>query len=422
VRDHAELAVSDAEPVGQSASIVPPPSPIVDRPSIAVLPFDNLSEDRTLELLANGLVEDVITLLARVAGFFIIARASSFLYRPMSSEVQRIGTELGVRYLVTGSIRGSEHRVRVTAQLIEAESATQLWSARYDVERGDTLDLQDQIAREIIAELEPALTRAELVVLRRRRTDSLEAWSHYRRAAGAIALGGWNEETVAEAIGQLRQAILVDAEFALARSLLSLVSAFGANLSLIEDAAAAHEEAFAEAERAIAIDPSDSEVLGHSGCALSDLGDVKRGCELLRRAVEIDPSNPQARVALGAAQINLEDFELRIDNMRLGMRLSPRDFRLAFWGMILAHALVRAGRLEEALAEAAIASRRDARLYGSRVITAWAMSELNRLDGAQYALDEARHIRPRLNIAEIRRFFGPRAAETLGKVWHGTRS
>jgi TolB-like protein len=166
------------------------PGVVIDRPSIAVLPFDNLSEERSLELSADGLVEDVIALLARVPGFFVVARASSFIYRSKSPGARQVGTELGARYVVTGSIRGSNERVRVAVQLIEAENATLLWAARYDVERGDTLELQDTIAREIVAELEPALTKAELSIIRRRRTDSGDVWSRYRQAAGAIALGG----------------------------------------------------------------------------------------------------------------------------------------------------------------------------------------------------------------------------------------
>jgi TolB-like protein/DNA-binding winged helix-turn-helix (wHTH) protein len=393
------------------------PAPIVDRPSIAVLPFENMSDDRALELLADGLVEDVIALLARVPGFFVIARASSFVYRPMSLEARQVGMELGVRYVVTGSVRGSEGRVRVTTQLIEAETGTQLWGARYDVERGDTLDLQDRIAREIIAELEPALTKAELLVIRRRRTESVDAWSHFRQASGVIAQGGWNEETLGEATGHLRRAILADPEFALARAMLALYSAFGAIMFMLGNAAEAKRDAFAEAERAVAVDPNGSDVLGYAGCAFSSLGEVKRGCELLDRAVELDPSNAQARVALGAAQIRLKDFDRGAENMRLGMRLSPRDFRLAFWGMVLAKGLVRAGRLEEALAEAAIASRRDARLYTSRVVTAWAMARLGRIEEARHALSEARRIRPRLSLEEIRRFFTPDAAEALSALW-----
>src|SRR5262249_34429295 len=151
-------------------------------------------------------------------------------------------------------------------------------------------------------ELEPALTRAELSIIRRRRSDNVDAWSHYRQAIGAVALGGWNEASLSEAVEQLRKAILLDAAFALARGLLALSSALGASLSWLPDGEAAREKAFAEAERAVAIDPNGSDVLGYSGCALADLGNVKRGNELLQQAVELDPSNAQARVALGAAQ------------------------------------------------------------------------------------------------------------------------
>ena len=395
----------------------PLPSPIVDRPSIAVLPFENLSEDRALEIVADGLVEDVIALLARVPGFFVIARASSLIYRRRSCEIRQVGLELGVRYVVTGSVRGSGPRMRVVVQLIEAESGTQLWASRYDVESGDTLDLQDRIAREIALELEPALTKAEMAVVRRRRTDNIDAWSHYRQAVGAIALCGWNEESIAEGVDHLRKAIVVDPSFALARALLALFQAFGANLSLVEDAAAAKHDALAEAERAVDIDPHGSDVLGYAGCALADVGELKRGHELLDRAVELDPSNAQARIALGATQVRLRRFDPGIDNLRLGMRLSPRDFRLTFWGMILADALVRADRLDEALAEALSAARRDSRLYGARIVVAWVMAKRGRVEEARQALAEARRIRPRLSLDEIKRFFGSRAMADLMVAW-----
>jgi TolB-like protein len=113
----------------------PSPPPIADRPSIAVLPFDNLSDDRALELTATGLVEDIIALLARVPGFFVIARASSFVYAKRTAEVRQIAAELGVRYVVTGSARGAADRVRIAVQLVDAESGSQLWAGRYDVER-----------------------------------------------------------------------------------------------------------------------------------------------------------------------------------------------------------------------------------------------------------------------------------------------
>jgi TolB-like protein/Flp pilus assembly protein TadD len=412
VREEGQSADNRAD--GSDAE---PPQLIADRPSIAVLPFDNLSEDRALELITNGLAEDIIALLARVPGFFVIARTSSFLYAQRSTEVRNVGSELGVRYVVTGSSRSSGGRVRITVQLIEAESGNQLWAGRYDVERGNTLELQDEIARQIIVELEPALTKADLSIIRRRRTDNVDAWSHYRQAAGAIAVHGWNEESVAEALRQISQAVAIDPNFALARALLALLNAFGANLSLVEDRAAAERSAREEGERAVAIDPNASDVLGFAGCALADIGESERGYELLQRAVELDPSNAQAHVALGAALIRLGRFDDGIKSMHFGMRSSPKDFRLTFWSMILADALVRADRLDEALAMASTASRRDGRLYGARVVSALVLQRLNRAEEARSALAEARRIRPALSLEEIQRFFGRRAAADLGTVW-----
>ena len=400
----------------QSADSLPPL--IADRPSIAVLPFENLSDDRPLELIANGLAEDIIALLARVPGFFVIARASSFVYARRTTEIRQIGAELGVRYVVTGSARNSAERVRVTVQLIEAESGNQLWAGRYEVERGDTLDLQDEIARRIMVELEPALTKADLSVIHRRRIDSVDAWSHFRQASGVIAVHGWSEGSVAEALDGLRQAIAIDSNFALARALLALLSAFGANLSLVSDTAIAMDQARAEAELAVAMDPNASDVLGFAGCAFADIGEHERGVDLLRRALELDPSNAQAHVALGAALVRFGRFDEGIQNLQFGMRSSPKDFRLTFWSMILAYALGRAGRLEDALAEASAAARRDGRLYMARVVAAWILAKLDRKDEARLALIEARRIRPALSLGEVQRFFGKKTAADLKPVWN----
>jgi TolB-like protein len=393
------------------------PPLISDRPSIAVLRFENMSEDRALELIANGLTEDIIALLARVPGFFVISRASSFAYAQGSADTRRVGAELGVRYVVTGSARSSADRVRITVQLVEAETGSQLWAGRYDVDRGDTLDLQDEIARRIMVELEPALTKADLSVIRRRRLESVDAWTHFRRAAGAIATQGWNEEAVAEALNRSRQAIAIDPDFALARAFIALLNAFASNLSLVHDFDAARKEAHDEAERAVGLDPNASDVLGFAGCAFADIGEHERGVELLRRAVELDPSNAQAHVALGASLVLFGRFDEGIRSMQFGMRSSPRDFRLTFWSMILAYALGRAGRFDEALAEASAAARRDGRLYTARVVTAWVLAKLGRKTEAQGALAEARRIRPPLSLDEIRRFFGKQTARDLEPLW-----
>ena len=413
--DNLTAPVELGVPASAGTDTLPPM--IADRPSIAVLPFENLSEDRALELIVNGLAEDIIALLARVPGFFVIARASSFHYAQRPAEMRRVGAELGVRYVVTGSVRSSAERVRITVQLVDSESGAQLWDGRYDVERGDTMQLQDEIARRIMIELEPALTKADFSVICRRRSNSVDAWSLFRQANGTIAMHGWTERSLAEARQRLRQAIAADENFALARGLLALVDALSANLSLVEDAEAAVARARDEAECAVTIDPNASDVLGFAGCALADIGDHERGVELLRRAVELDPSNAQAHVALGAALVRNGELDEGIKSLKFGMRSSPKDFRLPFWGMILAHALGCAGRTEEALTEASAASRRDGRLYGARVVTAWMLARLKRAEDARTALAEARRLRPSLSLDEIQRFFGERIIAELQPVW-----
>jgi adenylate cyclase len=400
---------------GLQSSALPPLTS--DRPSIAVLPFSSLSENRSMELLADGLVEDVIALLARVPGFFVIARSSSFAYRNRTQDVRHVGRELGVRYIVEGSIRASDKRVRVSVQLVEAESGKQIWTQRFDVETAETFDLQDDIARQIIRELEPELTRAELTLIRRQRPDNLDAWSRYRQALGAIALNGWNEEALAQTITHLREAIALDPNFALAHAMVALLGAISANMSFVKDRSAAHRQALQDAEAAVALDPNASEVLGYAGCALSDIGEVARGRDWLERAIGIDPSNAQAHVALGAAQVQSRELDAGIATMQHGIRLSPRDARLPFWGMVLAVGLARANRLQEALAEALISCRRDGRLYGARVVAAFIHLRLGQEEEARAALTEARRIRPSLSTGEIQLSFGRSIARDLAAIW-----
>jgi TolB-like protein/DNA-binding SARP family transcriptional activator/Flp pilus assembly protein TadD len=393
------------------------PAVVADRPSLAVLPFENLSEQPVLGLIADGLVEDVLTLLARVPGFFVIARRSSFFYRDRPHDIRQVGRELGIRYVVAGSIRGSGDRVRIVVNLFEADGGKQHWAAQYDIERGDALELQDKIAGDIIAELQPQLTRAELTKIRRQRPDNLDAWALYHQAIGELAHKGLNESGLAESLAYLRKACAIDPDFALAHGLTALWTAVGANLSLLPDVAARHTEARRAVERAIALDPDGPEVLGYAGCALVDMGDLVRGREILERALELDPSNAQARVALGATQVLAREYDRGIEDMRLGIRLSPRDNRLTFWGTVLADALAKSGRLDDALKEARSMCRRDRLLYTPRIVLASVLTRLGRLDEARAAVLEARRIRPTISLDEVKRFFGRRVAAELLPVW-----
>ena len=385
--------------------------------SIAVRPFIVLSEDRGLEFLANGLAEDVIALLARVPGFFLISRASSFAFQNLETPTSVIAGQLGVRYVVEGSVRGAGDQVRVSTQLAEAATGRILWSGKFEATRAETLELQDEIARGIMIELEPALTQAEIRVIRRQRPENVDAWGYYHQAAGALGGGGWNEQAVSEAQNFLQRALDLDANFALARAQLALLSALAQNTGLVEHSTVHAQEALEAAEMAIAADAGSSEVLGYAGCALSDLGHTKRGVEILRQAVEIDPSNAQAEVALGAALAMLGDLDAGIARMRHGIRLSPRDRRLGFWGWVLGMFLLRADRTGEALEEALVAARRDPRLYLPPILEAVAQATLGRAELARAALMSARRIRPNLTRQEIERSHGRRAARTLSDVW-----
>ena len=331
---------------------VPSSGAASDVSSIAVRPFTVLSDDRALQFLADGLAEDVIALLARMPGFFVIAKASSFEFRNPDMPISVIAQQLGVRYVLGGSVRALGGQIRLAAQLAETASGRVLWSGQFDTERSSATDLQDEIARGIIVELQPALTKAEIAVIRRQRPENIGAWGFYHQAGGALAANGWNARSVEEARGFLRHALELDANFALARAQLALLMALAQNTALIEPSKSLHEEAVAAAEVAIADDGGSSEVMGYAGCAISDLGDTNRGAEILKQAVELDPSNAQAQVALGAALALSGDLDGGIARMKQGIKLSPRDRRLAFWGWALGGFLMRAKRPAEALEEA----------------------------------------------------------------------
>lgn len=284
----------DAEGI-TAGPAVPSSGAASDVSSIAVRPFTVLSDERELQFLADGLGEDVIALLARVPGFFMIAKASSFEFRNPDTPTSTIARQLGVRHVLGGRVRGLGAQIRLSSQLTDAASGRVLWSGQFDAERSDAINLQDEIARGIIVELQPALIKAEIAVIRRQRAENIGAWGFYHQTGGVLAANGWNARSVEEARGFLQRALEIDPNFALARAQLSLLLALAQNTALIERSNTVREEAIAAAELAIADDSGSSEVLGYAGCAVSDLGDTGRGTEILKQAVELDPTMPRLR-------------------------------------------------------------------------------------------------------------------------------
>jgi TolB-like protein/Flp pilus assembly protein TadD len=392
-------------------------TPEPDRPSIAVLPFEVLSEDVAIRFLADGLAEDVIAQLARVPGFLVISRASSFQFRRRGEELAAIARQLGVRYLVEGSLRRVGARLRASTQLVEADSGRVLWSGQLESEQGDASNLQEAIARGIISELEPELTRAEIMLIRRRHPDNVDAWGHYHRAVGAMALKGWNEAALAEARHEFGLALAIDPDFALAAAHRALITGLGVATGLVEAGDAECEAATRAAEHALRLEEADSQVLGYAGCALAELGQTQRGAEILHQALLLDPSNAQAHVALGATHALQGRLAPGIERMRHGMRISPRDRRLGFWGWALGMFLLRAGQVEQALAEARASTLRDTRLHLPHVLEAAALQALGRGGEAREALAAARRLRPALTLEEIAHSHGPEVRDLVSPLW-----
>ncbi len=397
-----------------SATRAPAPAVVSDRPSIAVLPFENMSDSREYEFLADGLTEDIITLLARVPGWFVIARNSAFAYKGRQPDIRDVGRELGVRYVVEGSMRPMGERVRITVQLIEAATGNHLWAERFDRAAEDIHEIQDEVTTGIVAQLEPEITRAEVALIKRRPPGNLDAWGYYQKAHGLLVLKGWRHETFAESAELLNKAIELDPDFALAHAYLSLLLALGHMVGLAPGPGPADERAISAAETAMSIDSQDSVVLGYAGCALCDIGQTNRGLEILERAVESNPSNAQAWVAFGSGLISAGKVRKGVEMLQRGMRISPKDNRLAYWGTILAYTLFRLRRVDEALREAQQACRRDDKLYMPRVVLAIILSQLGRSGEAKQAIAEARRISPELGAEDVRPLVGRRGVQILG--------
>lgn len=394
-----------------------PQPPLPDLPSIAVLPFDNLSTDPRIGLIADALVEDVTAMLARVGGFFVVASRSAFAYREQAVDLRTIGRQLGVRHLVTGSVRGSGDRVMVAFSLVDAETGSQRWAGRLDASPEDVVDLQADLARSVISEIEPALNTAELEIIRRRKAEDLDAWALYRSAVATLAVGGWTEENVNEARRHLERAVQRDPGFALGHAYSALIAAIARAFGALAGTEALLTEIRSLADTAIELDPNNSEVLSFAGCALYDVGDVAAAGEVTERALRIDPSNAHALIVRGLFLAITGHMDKGLADFRRGMRLSPRDRRLGMWGTSLAGWLLRAGQSEQALEEARLAYLRDRNLYAAKLIEALAAHDLGRREDAEAALDVARRTNPRLNSRVVEHFLGAQAVDRLVQMW-----
>jgi TolB-like protein/class 3 adenylate cyclase len=390
------------------------------KPSIAVLPFDNLSGDREQEYFADGIVEEIITALSRFRGLFVIARNSSFAYKGRAVDVKQIGRELGVRYVLEGSVRKAGSRVRITGQLIDTSSGTHLWADRFDGPLEDIFDLQDQVTSNVVGAIAPKLFQAEIDRANRKPTENLDAYDFYLR--GLAGVHQYTKEGNNAALSNLYRAIELDPNFAAAFGLAARCYVQRNSGGWVTD----HEQAVAEAERlarrAAALGKDDALALATAGFALADLvEDVEGGDALINQALVLNPNLACAWFFSGWAKIDLGQPEDAIEQLNRAMRLSPNDpQRLStYCGLGMAHFI--ADRYREALKFAELACREQPENLYSRCIAAASAALTGQMETAQKAMVVLRQLSPNLRLSNLRNLQHFHRAEAYAKWEKGMR-
>jgi adenylate cyclase len=379
------------------------------RHAIAVLPFDNLSGDPEQEYFADGIAEDLITRLSTSRLFPVIARNSSFVYKGKAVDVKRVSEELGVRYVVEGSVRKAGNRVRVSAQLIDATTGHHVWAERYDRELRDIFALQDEITETIVASAGPALSRAEIRRAMRRAPQNLDAWDCVQRALWHLFR--YTKDDTVSAQSWLRRAIELHPEAAGAFSLLAISHLHEILYQWCESPAEASAEALRAAEKSVALDEDDPKALTMLGFACSMTGQYERAIAVLERAIELDPSSGLAHWALGAALTTLGRPDDAIPMIEKACRLSPHDPWMHEFLFNLGAAHFLAGRYEEAVVFANQSLQRKSDQPGVYRLLAASYGHLERSEEARAALDALLRLVPDLSAAHLRRFLPPLVVE-----------
>jgi TolB-like protein/class 3 adenylate cyclase len=326
--------------------------PLPDKPSIAVLPFQNMSGDPEQEYFADGMVEEIITALSRIRWLFVIARNSSFSYKGQSPDVKQVGRELGVRYVLEGSVRKGGGRVRITAQLIEAESSTHLWADRFDGSMEDVFDLQDQVATSVAGVIEPALETDAIQRSGRRPTNDLTAYDLYLRAL-PVLLTFLSRERVLEALVPLEEAIKRDPRYGPALALAAVGHA--RLLEWDEDPNANRQKSIERAHQALEAAGDDPDVLANAAFALSFVGeDIGTQIELVERALALNPSFARGWYLSGPLRVWAGQPDLAIEHIERSLRLNPRaNIGNPFWVIGIANFFLR--HFDEAAAKMVMA-------------------------------------------------------------------
>jgi TolB-like protein/class 3 adenylate cyclase len=392
-----------------------------NKPSIAVLPFTNLSSDREQEYFADGMVDDIITALSRFKALFVIARNSSFTYKGRAVDVKQVGRELGVRYVLEGSVRKAANRVRITGQLVDTATGAHLWADRFDGGLGDVFDLQDQVTESVVGAIAPALEKAEIERAKRKPTESLDAYAFYLRGLAKFFQYG-KRPANGEALRLFNSAIELDPEFASAYGRAAFCYAWAKTNGWSSDPANEIAEVTRLAQRAVELGKDDAIALAASGHALAYVvRDLGAGAGLIDRALVLNSNSAEAWIFAGWIKNWLGEPEPAIERFARALRLSPLDpLARMRAGTAQAHFLL--GRYDEAASWAAMALQQDNPDYqpGLRIAAA-SNAMAGRPEQAHKAMARQRQLNPALRVSTLKDVLGPYRSEDLSRFEEGLR-
>ena len=394
--------------------------PLPDKPSIAVLPFQNLSGDSEQEYFADGMVEEIIAALSRMRSLFVIARNSSFTYKGRAVDVKQVGRELGVRYVLEGSVRKAGTRVRIAGELIDTSTGANLWADRFEGSLEDVFDLQDQMTASVVGAIAPKLEQAEIERAERNPTESLAAYACYLR--GMAGYHRWTREGNDNALSHFYRAIELDHNFAPAYGMAARCYVQRKGGNWMADRAREVSEARRLARRAEELGKDNPAALWTAGWALAYVvGDLEDGDALIDRALALNPNLTLALAISGWVKVWLGDPEAAIEREKRAMRLSPQDTQL--WSMHAATACAHffAGRYAEACSLAEMAMRENANAVPSPCIAAASSALAGRLEDAHMAMARVRQLDHDLRLSNLGDLFPIRRFEDFARWQEGMR-
>jgi TolB-like protein len=378
----------------QTETPATPPAalPLPDKPSIAVLPFQNISGDPEQEYFADGMVEEIITALSRIHWLFVIARNSTFTYKGQAVDVKQVGRELGVRYVLEGSVRKGGNRVRITAQLIDALTGTHLWAERFDGLIEDVFELQEKIALSVAGVIEPALQAAEMRRSAARPTPDLSAYDLYLRALAVFF--PVTKERIVEALGLFEQAIAIDRQYGPALSWAAMCHRLLVVQGWAEEPETNRRKAADLARQALQAAENDPRVIANAAMVLANFGeDIGAMIGLVDRALALNPSFARGWYVSGFLRIMAGEHDLAIEHLETSLRLSPRE-RIGTPLSAMGAAYFFKRRFEEAASKLLLAIQDDPGYPGSYRVLAACYAHMGHLDEARPIVAKLRTITP----------------------------